>query len=97
MNRQMRYNEVKGIRVNLTTDDNDKVISLEDSWEYIEVEELQDLAKSNIALYINDAKEEDYILFNRSIVFEEIEVKKVRVRLLNGLTDTYNIQLILMR
>jgi hypothetical protein len=93
----MRYNEVKGIRVNLTTDDNDKVISLEDSWEYIEVEELQDLAKSNIALYINDAKEEDYILFNRSIVFEEIEVKKVRVRLLNGLTDTYNIQLILMR
>lgn len=32
MNRQMRYNEVKGIRVNLTTDDNDKVISLEDSW-----------------------------------------------------------------
>ena len=97
MNRQMRYNEVKGIRVNLTTDDNDKVISLEDSWEYIEVEALQDLAKSNIALYINDAKEEDYILFNRSIVFEEIEVKKVRVRLLNGLTDTYNIQLILMR
>ncbi|MDU7455131.1 hypothetical protein [Clostridium saudiense] len=97
MNRQMRYNEVKGIRVNLTTDDNDKVISLEDSWEYIKVEELQDLAKSNIALYINDAKEEDYILFNRSIVFEEIEVKKVRVRLLNGLTDTYNIQLILMR
>lgn len=97
MNRQMRYNEVKGIRVNLTTDDNDKVISLEGSWEYIEVEELQDLAKSNIALYINDAKEEDYILFNRSIVFEEIEVKKVRVRLLNGLTDTYNIQLILMR
>jgi len=93
----MRYNEVKGIRVNLTTDDNDKVISLEDSWEYIKVEELQDLAKSNIALYINDAKEEDYILFNRSIVFEEIEVKKVRVRLLNGLTDTYNIQLILMR
>lgn len=97
MNRQMRYNEVKGIRVNLTTDDNDKVISLEDSWEYIKVEELQDLAKSNIALYINDAKEEDYILFNRSIVFEEIEVKKVKVRLLNGLTDTYNIQLILMR
>lgn len=97
MNRQMRYNEVKGIRVNLTTDDNDKVISLEDSWEYIKVEELQDLAKSNIALYINDAKEEDYILFNSSIVFEEIEVKKVRVRLLNGLTDTYNIQLILMR
>ncbi|CUN58564.1 MULTISPECIES: hypothetical protein [Clostridium] len=97
MNRQMRYNEVKGIRVNLTTDDNDKVISLEDSWEYIKVEELQDLARSNIALYINDAKEEDYILFNRSIVFEEIEVKKVRVRLLNGLTDTYNIQLILMR
>ena len=72
MNRQMRYNEVKGIRVNLTTDDNDKVISLEDSWEYIELEDLQDLAKSNIALYINDAKEEDYILFNRSIVFEEI-------------------------
>ena len=97
MNRQMRYNEVKGIRVNLTTDDNDKVISLEDSWEYIKVEELQDLARSNIALYINDAKEEDYILFNRSIVFEEIEVKKVRVRLLNGLKDTYNIQLILMR
>lgn len=97
MNRQMRYNEVKGIRVNLTTDDNDKVISLEDSWEYIKVEELQDLVRSNIALYINDAKEEDYILFNRSIVFEEIEVKKVRVRLLNGLTDTYNIQLILMR
>lgn len=97
MNRQMIYNEVKGIRVNLTTDDNDKVISLEDSWEYIKVEELQDLARSNIALYINDAKEEDYILFNRSIVFEEIEVKKVRVRLLNGLTDTYNIQLILMR
>ena len=60
MDRFMKYNEVKGIRFTLTGDKPEDEIILDEQYEYVKIEDLQ--GASNIAVYINDAKEDDYVI-----------------------------------
>ena len=95
MDRFMKYNEVKGIRFTLTGDKPEDEIILDEQYEYVKIEDLQ--GASNIAVYINDAKEDDYVILQDTIEFEDIAVKKIKVKSINNLGVDYTIQAILMR
>ena len=95
MDRFMKYNEVKGIRFTLTGDKPEDEIILDEQYEYVKIEDLQ--GASNIAVYINDAKEDDYVILKDTIEFEDIAVKKIKVKYRNNLGVDYTIQAILMR
>lgn len=95
MDRFMKYNEVKGIRFTLTGDKPEDEIILDEQYEYVKIEDLQ--GASNIAVYINDAKEDDYVILKDTIEFEDIAVKKIKVKYINNLGVDYTVQAILMR
>lgn len=95
MNRLMKYNEVKGVRFTLTSDKPEDEIILDEQYEYVKIEDMQ--GASNIAVYINDAKEDDYVILKDTIEFEDIAVKKIKVKYINNLGIDYTIQAILMR
>lgn len=95
MDRFMKYNEVKGSRFTLTGDKPEDEIILDEQYEYVKIEDLQ--GASNIAVYINDAKEDDYVILKDTIEFEDIAVKKIKVKYINNLGVDYTIQAILMR
>ena len=95
MDRFMKYNEVKGIRFTLTDEKLEDEIDLKEQYEYVKIEDLQ--GASNIAVYINDAKEDDYVILKDTIEFEDIAVKKIKVKYINNLGVDYTIQAILMR
>ncbi len=91
----MKYNEVKGLRFTLTGDKPEDEIILDEQYEYVKIEDLQ--GASNIAIYINNAKEDDYIILKDTIEFEDIAVKKIKVKYINNLGVDYTVQAILMR
>lgn len=91
----MKYNEVKGVRFTLTGDKPEDEIILDKQYEYVKIEDLQ--GASNIAVYINDAKEDDYVILKDTIEFEDIAVKKIKVKYINNLGVDYTVQAILMR
>ena len=95
MDRLMKYNEVKGIRFTLTVDKTEDEIILDKQYEYVKIEDLQ--GASNIAVYINNAKEDDYIILKDTIEFEDIAVKKIKVKYINNLGIDYTVQAILMK
>lgn len=95
MDRLMKYNEVKGVRFTLTGDKPEDEIILDEQYEYVKIEDLQ--GASNIAVYINDAKEDDYVILKDTIEFEDIAVKKIKVKYINNLGVDYTVQAILMR
>lgn len=96
MDRLMKYNEVKGVRFNLDEEHTEDEIVLKEPYEHVKIEGINSIANYNVALYINDAGEDDYIVFGESVSFEDIEVKKVRVKLLNAMMDQ-QVQVTLMR
>lgn len=91
----MKYNEVKGVRFTLTGDKPEDEIILDKQYEYVKIEDLQ--GASNIAVYINNAEEDDYIILKDIIEFEDIAVKKIKVKYINNLGVDYTVQAILMR
>lgn len=95
MDRLMKYNEVKGVRFTLTADKTEDEIVLDKQYEYVKIEDLQGV--NNIAVYINDADEDDYVQLKDTIEFEDIAVKKIKVKYINNLGIDYNVQAILMR
>jgi hypothetical protein len=92
----MKFNEVKGVRFQLYEEHAEDEIVLSEPYEYVKIEGIKSIANYNIAVYINDAREDEYICFEDSIAFEDIEVKKVRVKLLNAMMDK-EVQVTLMR
>ena len=97
MDRMMKFNEVKGVRINLTEEHLEEELVLNGTYEYVKIEGIKSIANYNIAVYINDAGEDEYIVFEDSIAFEDIEVKKVRVKLLELIKDNQEVQVTLMR
>lgn len=97
MNRYMKYREAKGVRVELTNTKKEEEI-LVDNYEYVRIENLSDCYKK-IAVLINNAQEEDYIIVDEVLELAEINIKKLRFKVLdNGaVLDKYNVQAILMR
>ena len=92
-----QYNEVKGIRVKLGITEGiekEKEIILDEDFTYLrlEVEELHP-----VALYINNAGEEDYILVRDSIELRDLSINKVRLKLIEVGRDEVNMQLIFMK
>ena len=93
MNRLMKYDEVKGVRFTLTEAGQEEVIGLNDGYIYAKLEQLECIIHNNIAVYVN----EDYILFTDELVLEDIDIKKIKVKLLSKLEDVYNLQVTLKR
>jgi len=93
--RLMKYNEVRGVRFVLTKDKTEAEVVFDERYEYIRIEDLQ--STNNIAVYINDAEEDDYVLLHNIIEFQDIAVKKIKVRLINNLNINYDVQVIVMR
>ncbi len=95
MDRFMKYNEVKGIRFTLTEENLEDEIDLKECYEYVKIEDLRGV--NNVAIYINNASEEDYVLLKDTIEFEDIAIKKIKVKLLREMSGQYIVQAILMR
>lgn len=95
MDRFMKYNEVKGIRFTLTEENLEDEIDLKECYEYVKIEDLRGV--NNVAIYINNAAEEDYVLLKDTIEFEDIAIKKIKVKLLREVSGQYIVQAILMR
>lgn len=95
MDRFMKYNEVKGIRFTLTEENLEDEIDLKECYEYVKIEDLKGV--NNVAIYINNAAEEDYVLLKDTIEFEDIAIKKIKVKLLREVSGQYIVQAILMR
>lgn len=95
MDRFMKYNEVKGIRFTLTEENLEDEIDLKECYEYVKIEDLRGV--NNVAIYINNAAEEDYVLLKDTIEFQEIAIKKIKVKLLREVSGQYIVQAILMR
>lgn len=91
----MKYNEVKGIRFTLTEENLEDEIDLKECYEYVKIEDLRGV--NNVAIYINNAAEEDYVLLKDTIEFQEIAIKKIKVKLLREVSGQYIVQAILMR
>lgn len=95
MDRFMKYNEVKGIRFTLTEENLEDEIDLKECYEYVKIEDLKGV--NNVAIYINNAAEEDYVLLKDTIEFQDIAIKKIKVKLLREVSGQYIVQAILMR
>lgn len=95
MDRLMKYNEVKGIRFTLTEENLEDEIDLKECYEYVKIEDLRGV--NNVAIYINNAAEEDYVLLKDTIEFQDISIKKIKVKLLREVSGQYIVQAILMR
>lgn len=95
MDRFMKYNEVKGIRFTLTEENLEDEIDLKECYEYVKIEDLRGV--NNVAIYINNAAEEDYVLLKDTIEFQDIAIKKIKVKLLREVSGQYIVQAILMR
>ena len=95
MDRFMKYNEVKGIRFTLTEENLEDEIDLKECYEYVKIEDLKGV--NNVAIYINNASEEDYVLLKDTIEFKDIAIKKIKVKLLREMSGQYIVQAILMR
>lgn len=95
MDRLMKYNEVKGIRFTLTGDKPEDEIILDEQYEYVKIEDLRGV--NNVAIYINNASGEDYVLLKDTMEFEDIAIKKIKARLLREVSGQYIVQAILMR
>lgn len=95
MDRFMKYNEVKGIRFELSDENLEDEIELKECYEYVKIEDLKGV--NNVAIYINNAAEEDYVLLKDTIEFEDIAIKKIKVKLLREVSGQYIVQAILMR
>lgn len=95
MDRFMKYNEVKGIRFTLTEENLEDEIDLKECYEYVKIEDLRGV--NNVAIYINNASEEDYVLLKDTIEFQDIAIKKIKVKLLREVSGQYIVQAILMR
>ena len=95
MDRLMKYNEVKGIRFQLNDEKLEDEIELKECYEYVKIEDLRGV--NNVAIYINNASEEDYVLLKDTIEFEDIAIKKIKVKLLREVSGQYIVQAILMR
>lgn len=93
--RLMKYETVVGKRFVLNADNPEAEVVFDERYEYVKIEDLQGV--DNIAVYINDAEEDDYVLLHNSIEFQDIAVKKIRVRLINNLGIDYRVQAIVMR
>lgn len=91
----MKYNEVKGIRFTLTEENLEDEIDLKECYEYVKIEDLRGV--NNVAIYINNAAEEDYVLLKDTIEFQDIAIKKIKVKLLREVSGQYIVQAILMR
>lgn len=91
----MKYNEVKGIRFTLTEENLEDEIDLKECYEYVKIEDLKGV--NNVAIYINNASEEDYVLLKDTIEFKDIAIKKIKVKLLREMSGQYIVQAILMR
>ena len=97
MDRLMKYNEVKGVRFNLNSEHMEDELILTEPYEYVRIESLRSIANYNIAVYINDAKVDEYIVFEDRVSFEDIEIRKIKLKLLNIISDENEVQVILMR
>ena len=95
MDRFMKYNEAKGIRFTLTEENLEDEIDLKECYEYVKIEDLRGV--NNVAIYINNAAEEDYVLLKDTIEFQDIAIKKIKVKLLREVSGQYIVQAILMR
>lgn len=95
MDRLMKYNEVKGLRFTLTGDKPEDEIILDEQYEYVKIEDLRGV--NNVAIYINNASGEDYVLLKDTMEFEDIAIKKIKARLLREVSGQYIVQAILMR
>ena len=95
MDRLMKYNEVKGIRFQLNDEKLEDEIDLKECYEYVKIEDLRGV--NNVAIYINNAAEEDYVLLKDTIEFQDIAIKKIKVKLLREVSGQYIVQAILMR
>lgn len=95
MDRLMKYNEVKGIRFQLNDEKIEDEIELKECYEYVKIEDLKGV--NNVAIYINNASEEDYVLLKDTMEFEDIAIKKIKVKLLREVSGQYIVQAILMR
>lgn len=105
--RYMKYKEVKGIRFNLHAEKvvDDEVIAakleeeviLNSLYEYVKIESIGYCDGSKVAIYINDCKENDYVLLGDGLELAELSIRKIRVKLLDVFTDTINIQAVVMR
>ncbi len=95
MDRLMKYNEVKGIRFQLNDEKIEDEIELKECYEYVKIEDLKGV--NNVAIYINNAAEEDYVLLKYTIELEDIAIKKIKVKLLREVSGQYIVQAILMR
>lgn len=95
MNRLMKYDEVKGLRFTLTGDKPEDEIILDEQYEYVKIEDLRGV--NNVAIYINNASGEDYVLLKDTMEFEDIAIKKIKARLLREVSGQYIVQAILMR
>lgn len=105
--RYMKYKEVKGIRFNLHTEKvvDDEVIApkleeeviLNSPYEYVKIESIGYCDKNRVAVYINDCKEDDYILLGNGLELAELSINKIKIKLLDVFTDEVNIQAVLMR
>lgn len=95
MDRFMKYNEVKGIRFELSDENLEDEIDLKECYEYVKIEDLRGV--NNVAIYINNASKEDYVLLKDTIEFEDIAIKKIKVKLLREVSGQYIVQAILMR
>ena len=95
MDRFMKYNEVKEIRFTLTEENLEDEIDLKECYEYVKIEDLRGV--NNVAIYINNAAEEDYVLLKDTIEFQDIAIKKIKVKLLREVSGQYIVQAILMR
>lgn len=94
-NRLMKYETVKGIRFTLTKDKPEAEVVFDERYEYIKMEDL--CGTNNIAVYINDCAEDDYVLLRDTLIFEDIAVNKIKVKFINNLGIPYQVQAILMR
>lgn len=92
-----KYNELKGSRLTLNSEHLEGEVILSESYSYVKIESVGGIANYNIAVYINDASEDDYIVFSQSLILEDIEIKKIKVKLVDSAFGENVIQFTLMR
>lgn len=94
---QARYKEVKGIQIQPTI--TKEIIDLGEGYEYAEITLNRIASMNGIAIYINEALDNEYIKLDAcqpSIIIEETDIKKISVKALSE-DGTANMQIILKR
>ena len=89
-----QYNEVKGIRAVLTPQEKEREIILDEAFTYLKLE----IKKyCQVAMWVNNSEEEDYILVDNSVELRDLSINKVKLKLIEIGRDEVNMQLILMK